>query len=371
MNDLRKIVNPRIFNVPDYDQGHITECWENLKIHRLMSNEGCYPPILAVQKAIKSIAANANYYPEDPSYSFSLRSKLADYSSVSLENITLGNGSIEILDLLLEVFLSEPYVDECTLIQPDYSAYEPRLTFFGWDINKIICGEDIKQTAFKILQNYTPKTKLILFSRPNNPMGTLIPKKHVEMLLETGCILVVDEAYIEFASPGESVSSWVKDWDNLIVTRTFSKAFCLAGIRLGYIIAHPQIIQFINRAKHIFNVNIAAMAAGEAAMDHLEEYTGRFLRITKTRDRLIDDINQIPGLKAFESSGNFVMINTHQSGIHAREYVNYLLEKNYYVRDFSCKEGLQPDAFFRISVGKQSDMKAVVNHIKSFVNKNA
>ncbi len=90
-------------------------------------------------------------------------------------------------------------------------------------------------------------------------------------MLGTGKIIVVDEAYVEMADEGTSVSEWVNEYENLVVMRTFSKGFCLAGIRLGYLLANPELVRYLNRSRHIFNVNIAAMAAGIAAMDHLDE----------------------------------------------------------------------------------------------------
>ncbi len=369
MKELKEFVNPRVFDIPDYDQGHVTQCWKNKNIHRLMSNESSYSPIPPVIKAIRNIAPYANFYPEDPTYSLSLRSKLAKYSTVDIKNITLGNGSIEILDLLFQLFLSKPGNDECILMQPDYSAYTPRLKYFGWNINVATCPENIEQAMSNMIQMITPKTKIILFSRPNNPLGTIIPKKDIQDLLNTGLIIIIDEAYIEFANKNDSLTSWVKDWDNLLVTRTFSKGFGLAGIRLGYLIAHPNIINYVNRSRHIFNVNITAIAAGEAAMDHVSEYKRRFKIIIKTRDWAQEEINKIPGLKVTKSKGNFIMVNTEESGIHAQEYVSYLLENNFFVRDFSNKHGLKPNTNFRISIGRPEEMKEVVTLLSAFVDK--
>jgi len=365
--NLKEIINPKIFEIPDYDQGHVTKCWQDPSIRRQMSNESNYSPIEAVQKAICEAGKVANYYAEDPTYAFSLREKLAAYSSVKVENVALGNGSIEVLDLIFQIFMAKPGVDEAILLQPDYSAYVPRMMYFGWNIKYAKLSEGLDKAADQVLEAISDRTKFVLFSRPNNPMGTVMPKDEIRRMLKTGKIIIVDEAYIEMADEGTSVSEWLNEYDNLIVLRTFSKGFCLAGIRLGYMLADNEIVRYINRSKHIFNVNIAAMAAGEAAMAHLDECKLVFRKLADTRDWLIEEMGKIDGFKPIPSQANFVMINVKGSGRNATEIVDFLLEKGFFVRSFAKKAGLEPDTHFRISVGLPDDMKELVEDLKAFI----
>ena len=361
-----KLINPRLFQIPDYDQIHVTKCWQDESIHRNMSNESNYAPIPAVQEAICNAAKDANYYAEDPTYAVSLREKLAAYSSVKTENVALGNGSIEVLDLIFQIFMAEPGVDEAVLLQPDYSAYVPRMIYFGWNIKYANVSEGLDKAADQVMNSITEKTKFVLLSRPNNPMGFVMPEEEIRRMLETGKIIIVDEAYIEMADEGTSVSDWVNEYENLIVLRTFSKGFCLAGIRLGYMLADPEIVKFINRSRHIFNVNLAAMRAGEAAMDHLDEYRKVFKQLANTRDWLIEELGKIKGFKPIPSQANFVMVDVKDSSKTATEIVNFLYEKGFFVRSFAKKAGLEPDTHFRISVGKQEDMETLVSDLKKF-----
>jgi len=367
--DYQKLINPRLFQIPDYDQSHVTKCWQDPSIHRNMSNESNYPPIQAVQDAICGAAKDANYYAEDPTYALSLRGKLADYASVKTENVALGNGSIEVLDLIFQIFMSNLGEDEAIILQPDYSAYVPRLVYFGWNIKYAKLADGLDKAADQVMDAISDKTKFVLFSRPNNPMGTVMPQEEIKRMLGTGKIIIVDEAYIEMADEGTSVSSWVNEYDNLIVLRTFSKGFCLAGIRLGYLLANPEIVRFLNRSKHIFNVNLAAMRAGEAAMDHLDEYRQIFRKLADTREWLTKELATIDGFKPIPSQANFVMVNVKDSNKTATECVDYLLEKGFWVRTFAKKAGLEPDTHFRISVGKQADMEQLVENLKAFVLK--
>jgi len=364
---LKELINPRLFQIPDYDQGHVTRCWEDPSIHRNMSNESNYPPIPAVQEAICQAGKEANYYAEDPSYALSLRGKLADYAGVKAENIALGNGSIEVLDLIFQIFMANPGEDEAILLQPDYSAYVPRLIYFGWNIKYAKQSDGLNKAADQVMAAISNKTKFVLFSRPNNPMGTVMPETEIRRMLDTGKIIIVDEAYIEMADEGTSVSTWINDYDNLIVLRTFSKGFCLAGIRLGYLLGDPKIVRYLNRSKHIFNVNLAAMRAGEAAMDHLDEYRQIFQKLAETREWMTAELAELEGFKPIPSQANFVMVNVADSDKTATQCVDYLLKKGFWVRSFAKKAGLEPDTHFRISVGLQKDMEKLLEALSEFV----
>lgn len=365
--NFKELVNPRIFEIPDYDQIHVTKCWQDDTIRRQMSNESNYAPIPAVQAAICEAGIHANYYAEDATYALSLRSKLANYCKVKAENVALGNGSIEVLDLIFQIFMTEPGKDEVVLLKPDYSAYVPRLTYFGWQIKYAQLTENLSESADQVMAAISDRTKFVLFSRPNNPMGFVMPEQEIRRMLNTGKIIIVDEAYVEMADEGTSVSEWVNEYDNLIVLRTFSKGFCLAGIRLGYMLAHPEIVLYINRSRHIFNINLAAMMAGEAAMDHLDEYRQVFRKLAETRDWLVAEVDKIPGLQAIPSQSNSVMINVDESGKTATQFVDMLLEAGFFVRSFAKKEGLKPDTHFRVSIGLPKDMRELVAHLKNFV----
>lgn len=365
--NFKDIVNPKIFEIPDYDQSHVTQCWQDETIRRQMSNESNLPPIQAVQDAICEAGKHANYYAEDPTYALSLRGKLAAYTGVKAENIALGNGSIEVLDLLFQIFMSNPGKDEAILMQPDYSAYVPRLTFFNWKINYVSLAGGLDKAADQVMAVITGDTKFVLLSRPNNPMGFVMPQEQIRRMLATGKVIIVDEAYVEMADDGTSVSRWVNESDNLIVLRTFSKGFCLAGIRLGYMVAQPELVKYVNRSRHIFNVNLAAMRAGEAAMDHLDEYRKVFRQLADTRDWLTAELAKIQGFKPIPSKANFVMVDVKNSGKTATECVNLLLEKGFFVRSFAKKAGLEADTHFRISVGLMKDMEELIAHLRSYI----
>jgi len=367
MDKYRKMVNPRVLEVPEYDQKHVTVCWkQEPRIQRLMSNESSYEPLGNVQQAINEVASKVNWYPEDADYALELRERLAEYTGLSPENVTLGNGSMEILDLLFQTFIVERGRDEVLMPAPDYSAYPIRAGLFGWASKPVVVGEELDQAADRLLEAITPQTRMILFSRPHNPTGKVIPAEDVLRLLETGLLVVVDEAYVELADEGTSLTSLIKKWDNLIALRTFSKGFGLAGLRIGYLLAIPEYVKFVNMTRHIFNVNLVAMHAGKAVLENMGEAMQVIEEMRQTRDWMVQELRQIPGLRPVKSQANFVLVDISGSGMAASEFVAYLYEQGFFVRDFSNKFGLKEGRYFRITVGRRKHIERLVQKLKDF-----
>jgi len=122
--DIKAMVNPRVLEATKYNMKHVTICWQHEgKLQRAMSNESAYPPLESVQAAVRDIVSKANWYPEDVSECMSLREQLAAYASLRPENVTLGNGSMELLDILFQTFIAQPGVDEVIMPAPDYTPY--------------------------------------------------------------------------------------------------------------------------------------------------------------------------------------------------------------------------------------------------------
>jgi histidinol-phosphate aminotransferase len=364
--NVEKLVNPRALQATKYSQEHVTVCWEHDgEIQRAMSNESAYSPLESVQAAIRDIAGKVNWYPEDASECASLRDKLAAYTSLQRENVTLANGSMELLDILFQTFIAQPGTDEVILVAPDYTAYSIRGRLFGAVTRFAIGGEDTDKVADDILELVTPRTKFVLLSRPNNPTGKVMHSEAILRILDSGVLTVVDEAYVELADEGTEVTPWINNWDNLIVSRTFSKAFGLAGLRLGYLLATPQIIHYVNLVRHVFNVNLVAMVAAEASLDDIDNVKARIDEQRRTRKWLTGQIAQIPGLRSIPSQGNFILVDVADSGRKPEEFVSQLLNRGILVRDFSKKHGLDPDRYFRITVGQRQDMERLVQELRS------
>jgi histidinol-phosphate aminotransferase len=363
--DTKALVNPRVVKAVKYDMKHIAVCWEHDgELHRAMSNESAYPPLESVQAAIRNIASKVNWYPEDASQCLSLREKLATYTSLDAENITLGNGSMELLDILYLTFIGHPGTDEVVMVAPDYTAYSIRARLFGAVVRSVVAGEDTDKVADGILEAITPRTRFVLLSRPNNPTGKLMPRSDILRILRTGVLTVVDEAYVELAPEATTVAPLIPEWDNLLVSRTFSKGFGLAGLRFGYLLANPEIIHYVNLVRHVFNVNLVAVVAAEASLDDIDKVRARLDEQRQTRDWLTTQIEQIPGLRPLPSQSNSILVDVEGSGRSATGYTEGLLARGFFVRDFSKKPGLEPDRYFRITVGRPREMDQLAQALR-------
>ncbi len=368
--NIKTLINPRVLKTAKYNMKHVTVAWEHDgEIQRAMANESAYPPLESVQAAIRNSASKVNWYAEDASECLSLREKLAAYTSLQPENITLTNGSMELLDILFQTFIAPPDEDEVIIITPDYTAYSIRARFFGFVVRSVHAGEEPDKVAQKILAAIRPRTKLVLLSRPNNPTGKVMPRDDVLRLLSCGVPTIVDEAYVELADEGTALASWIDEWPNLLIARTFSKGFGLAGLRLGYLLADPEIIDFVNRVRHVLNVNLVAVAAAEASLDDVENLWPRLIEQRQTRDWLTKELAKIPGLRPIPSQGNLILVDAVGSGTRVTRIVEELFARGIYVRDFSAKPGLEPDRYFRITVGQPTQMEQLAQEIRCLMEK--
>jgi histidinol-phosphate aminotransferase len=314
---------------------------------------------------VKLILDKANYYPEDVLTDKILRSKLADYVGLDgMEDwITVGNGSMEIIDMLYKTFLDEG--DEVLVPTPDYSPYARRAPLYGARVVNLQPSEEFCYSADTFLSRTTPKTKMIFTSSPNNPTGYSLSQAVVKSLCASDNIVVIDEAYAEFARV--SICDMVPNHPNLIVSRTFSKAMGLAGIRLGFVIANPEVIGYINRVRTPLNISLISHTAAIAAIEDRKYIEANVQCIIHDRDFLYLELSKLPGLRTFRSNGNFILLNCRETGKQATEYQEYFQEKGYLIRAFVNGRGLPGNEYFRITIGTHEDVLGVLKEMKLFL----
>ncbi len=347
-----------------YNLDHFHRAWKNPSLKRLMGNELLYPPSPKVIKAVQRAAAQLQYYPEDPGTAAELKDAIAEYLGIEggKEWITLGNGSMEIIDMLPRTFLNPG--DEVLLPSPEYSPYSRRPLLYGGVIVDVVpSGGEFTYSLEDFTSRINSRTKMVILSRPNAPVGNMVPIDLIESLLCEDLILVVDEAYAEFS--GQSICPMLKDHNNLIISRTFSKAMGLGGIRLGVAVAQPKIIEFIEHIRVPLNVSQLTQVAAMAALKDPGYIQGNVKKVTQSRDYFYEKVKEVPGIKAYQSHGNFVLINCLETGIVAEIFRKNLMEKGYLVRNLSGNRGLDGEYFFRVTIGKQEDMESVLEIINA------
>lgn len=256
---------------------------------------------LAVQKEL----AESARYPDGNG--FDLKSKVSEKYHVAPEQIVLGNGSNDVLELIARAFLVPG--DSAVYSQYAFAVY-PLVTQAigarGIQVNAVEYGHDLEAMRAAIL----PDTKIVWIANPNNPTGTMArPGDLLEFLqlCPKNVLVVLDEAYTEFFTPEKRPDSirWLRDFPNLIVVRTFSKAFGLAGLRVGMALTSPEVADMLNRVRQPFNVNILAQAAAVAALDD-DEFLAETLRVNSAGMKQLSDAFIRLGVSFIPSQANFI-----------------------------------------------------------------
>lgn len=313
---LSQFVRPDLWLAHAYDARHHDFAWQHRELARLMSNECPLPPDEIVIEAAVSAMREANLYPNS---GWELREALATFAGVGSESVILGNGSTEILDVITRTFITPG--DEAVIPVPTYAFFETQVRVNGGTPVLVPVKPDLGFDVPAILASITPRTRLIFLCSPNNPIGRSWTEEEVEAVLAAGIPTVIDQAYLE-CGYGRSFAPLVARRPNLIVTRTMSKAFGLAAIRVGYGIADPTVIDLLLRVRIPFSISLVAIRAGLAALRDPAILERRRQYISDERDRLFATLEQLPGVVPWPSETNFITIDVTQTGRSSTDYVD-------------------------------------------------
>src|SRR4029079_12065341 len=242
-----------------------------------------------------------------------------DFGGVEKHSVLLGNGSTEILDVVTRTFITPG--DEAVIPVPTYAFFETQVRLNGGTAVLVPATAELDFDVPAVLAAIGPRTKLVFLCSPNNPIGRSWTTAEVEAVLAAGIPTVIDQAYLECGN-GQSFADRVATHPNLIVTRTLSKAFGLAAIRVGYGIADPDVIDLLLRVRIPFSISHVAIRAGLAAVNdpRIVEVRRRF--ISSERERLFAALVALPGVVPWPSETNFITIDVTATGRTSTEYVD-------------------------------------------------
>ena len=302
-------------------------------------------------------SSELNRYP-DP-LSMALRRALGEFLTVSEKNIFVGSGSDEIIDLLIRLFVEQD--EEIIVEEPSYGMYKVAAEVAGVKVKSVLLKEDFQIDISNLLSQITSKTKIIFLCSPNSPTGALISFEEVENICKKfNGVVVVDEAYIEFTSKPSLVNQ-ISSLENLIILRTFSKAWGLAGIRVGYAVAQETIVDYLNKIKLPYNLNrISSKLAIEALGEYQKMLEFREIILTE-REKLVNNLANL-GFKVFSSEANFLLINYPNASGVAKKLA---LEYGIIIRDFGSKPMLKDCV--RISVGSPEQNDLLIKSLKKLL----
>jgi len=370
--DIEKLIRPELLKMKSYTPiepadvlSHQVELPAD-KIVKLDGNENPYGCSPKVYPALASYRYYHNY--PDPEQR-ELRKALEKYTGLGRQHIVCGMGSDELIDLILRLFLKPG--DEVINCPPTFGMYPFSTDVCGGKVVDVPRAPDFGLDMAGIKKVLTRRTKVIFVASPNNPTGNIATEKEIMELVDTGKIVVVDEAYFEFSNV--TVANLVPSYPNLIVLRTFSKWAGLAGLRIGYGFFPVQIADYLMKIKQPYNASAAAQAAVLASLADIEYLRANIGKIVRERKRLFGKLMELDWLKPYPSQANFILCSLscrcepfapcHSEprpvGVKnlAKEIWAQLRKKGIFVRYFDTPE--LKDCL-RISVGRPEDTDALI-----------
>jgi histidinol-phosphate aminotransferase len=321
------------------------------RVIKLNTNENPYPPSPRVLEALAREAdARVRLYP-DPE-AVALRARAAEVYGVPPDHVLAGNGSDELLALLLRATIDPG--DRVAFPVPTYSLYETLVAVQGGEAVRLPFPEDFSLPPALA----TARARVTFLCNPNSPSGTITPLAEVEALAAAvEGVLVVDEAYVDFAR--EHALGLVGRRDNVLVLRTLSKSFSLAGLRVGLAFGHPELLRGLRTVKDSYNLNRLSQVAGEAALGDLPAMQANVARIKATRSRLTAELERL-GFRVPPSEANFVLAR--RPGIDQGSVARALAERDILVRHLAAI----PDAL-RITVGTDAEIDVLLAALRALV----
>jgi histidinol-phosphate aminotransferase len=344
MRNIEEFIVPWVRDSAPYSAKHMDIAWENPDIIRLMSNENLSPPSERVLDAMVEAAQLGNLYPGSGP---ELRKILGEKVGLSADNVVLGNGSTDVINFVLGTFVTPG--DEVILPVPTFGMYAARTLIHGGLPVEVHTNDASYWRVDQILDAITAQTKLIFICSPNNPSGNTILESDLRRILDAGIPVFFDEAYYELQTEVVTRAPLIRDYPHLMVNRTFSKAYGLAGFRLGYLYCDETLADYFNRVKIPWNVSLPAIAVALAALDDEGDLAKRRQIILEGRDFIREQINQIHQVWAYPSEGNFVLIDAGVLGLTSFEIRDRMKEKGVFIRPMSGHNLAR--GFFRVTVG--------------------
>lgn len=332
--NLNNIIRPNVKSMKPYSSAR-DEFKENTKkMVFLDANENPYEN-------------GVNRYPDTQQKD--VKSILAELRGVNSNQILIGNGSDEVLDLIFRAFCN-PEKDNIITLPPTYGMYEVLANLNAVQIREVLLTEDFEPDVDKIITAIDENTKLIFICSPNNPTGNSFDNTKIQYLLENfNGLVVIDEAYIDFSKQ----PSWLErleQYPNLIITQTLSKAIGLAGIRMGILYASEEIVSVLNKIKPPYNINILSQLKAVEVLQNQVEVNNKIFRLKENRESLLKELLQVKYIQnIYPTDSNFVLIKVDNANLR----YNQLVEKGIVVRNRTT----QPlcENCIRISVGTEEE----------------
>jgi len=330
---------------------------------KLNANENPYGLPEEIIKEILRKAKNLEYSRYPNVNSVKLSETVSSFLGLNRDNIVIGNGSDELIDYLIKAFSEKGR--KVITTAPSFAMYKIYSIVNGSNFVQIpLSQSNFSLNEDKILEEAKKENSSIVFlAYPNAPTGNyFVEDKIIKIIEESGCLVVVDEAYYEFGK--KTFVPLISRYDNLVILRTFSKAYSIASLRVGYLLSNPEIINEVRKVKSPFNVNAFSQLAAQVVFKNKEVLKDSIEKIIRERERLIDRINKITPFKAHSSQTNFVLVEAGSKEDTDLVY-NNLLEQGILVQTVSDPVFSSSRYFLRITVGNKEENDILIDGLKS------
>jgi threonine-phosphate decarboxylase len=375
MVNISKLVKESLRNLSPYVHGgNLWKISEKYKIpmDQLIDFSISTNPLGAPEKALQAIRESLNlicHYP-DPNHGWLLKA-LSNSAGVETSNVVVGNGSTELIYLFAEVFLDCGY--EAVVPVPTFNEYKAATQRVGGKIAFVKCDptRNFKLNFEELERAISKKARMVFLCNPNSPTGYLYDKddilKFIRFAAEKNVLVFLDEDYIDFVDDSRrySMSEYVNDFGNLFVLRSLTKFFGLAGVRIGFGIASPDVVTILKRVKMPWSVNSLAMFSAVEAVKDEDFIKKSRLLLSRSKRELLEMLRAVPWLKVYPSETNFLLIEIIQGSLTSTQLKEGLAKRGFLIRDCKDFDGLN-NKFFRVTVRRPEENRKLIGQLKSF-----
>ncbi len=330
---------------------------------KMASNENPLGPSPLAVEAMKENVEQMHVYPDGNCYY--LKEKLAAKIKVKPEQLIFGNGSDEIIACLAKTYINPG--DEAVMVAPSFSQYDIAMHIMGGTPRHVpLTGKDFEYDLDAVLEAINEKTRFVFLCSPNNPTGTILRKQELERFIDKlpdSVMIILDQAYLEYASDPDHVTGleYIEQGHPVISLRTFSKIYGLAGLRIGYGIAPPEVISEINRVRGPFNVNAMAQVGARAAIDDDQHLEQSRKMVNEAREQLTEGFAEL-GLKPVPDQANFCFVDLK---VDSREAFQALLRRGVIVRTGDI---FGFPTYIRLTYGTPEQNKRFLSNLKEVLD---
>ncbi|MCZ2808466.1 MAG: histidinol-phosphate transaminase [Candidatus Bathyarchaeota archaeon] len=327
---IEGLVRKEVFELSLYEVESILERTLDERIVKMDLNENFAVASDVMEKLLLDACRDIDVRVYPPPYGDMAIKALSDFLGFSESEISVGNGADEVLDLLMKAFVKKD--SKVVVVEPTFPMYTYFTQLHGGRKVTVLLGPNFQLDIDAILKKIDRETAILVLCSPNNPTGNQLREGAIKKILrEFDGIVVVDEAYVDFAK--YTVIDWVRNFDNLVVLRTFSKAFGLAGIRFGFLVSNKSIVDYVKRVTSPFNLNIVTQRLIALALKNWNYFKEQIKFIINEREWLRKNLDKIDGITPYSSDANFILFKVTKNSLSSLTVAERLKSRNVLVKD--------------------------------------